>query len=428
MSAASEDPHQGRSEHPIAGHLDRARAERLLGEAGLDALLLIQPESVAYASGAFPGIATSWRQAAAAMLLVPADARDPPLAIVGDLQAADFQAASGLADVRTHPIWVDVCDAAGIRGPAHPRPTTFDPWGALSLLQQALAERGLSGGRIGTEYAFLPVADAAAFAQACPDVRWSDASEIVARLRMVKSPRELELLRVAGLAAEAGVRALMNAARPGLDSAAFATLWREAALREAERLGARGPVGSWAYVSVGPDGFAPGGPARPGDLVKVDVGCVVQGYSSDSARTFSIGKPSREALAIYAALHASFEAGLAHLKPGALLRDVHTAASAAMHGRGFTAYSRGHFGHGLGASIWSEEWPFIGADSDVVIEPGMVLAFETPWYVRGVGALMIEDQFAITPDGPEPLWSLSRNLVELATGAERPRGDGSREG
>jgi Xaa-Pro aminopeptidase len=186
-----------------------------------------------------------------------------------------------------------------------------------------------------------------------------------------------------------------------------------AALAEASRLGAAGPVETWAYISVGPDGFAPGGPARAGDLIKVDVGCVVRGYSSDSARTFALGQPTPAAREIYGALLQAFEAGRGALRPGAALRDVHAAAARAMHDAGFRSYARGHFGHGLGASIWSEEWPFIGADADVTVEPGMVLAFETPWYVRGVGALMIEDQFEITETAAEPLWSLPRELVHL---------------
>jgi Xaa-Pro aminopeptidase len=392
-------------------------------ERDLDALLLIQPESIVYASGATPGIAASWRRAGAAMLLVPADARDPLLAIVGDLQAAGFRSISGIADVRTHPIWVDVADVepdgsiAALRSPqagaAGSRPTTFDRDLAFARLGQAVAERGLSQGRIGTEHGFLPLADAEAFETSCPDVRWSDATEVVARLRMVKSPEERAHLRLAGLAAEAGVRALAEAVRAGSDHAALGEIWRIGALAEASRLGAAGPVETWAYISVGPDGFAPGGPARAGDLIKVDVGCVVRGYSSDSARTFALGQPTPAAREIYGALLQAFESGRAALRPGVALRDVHAAATRAMHDAGFRSYARGHFGHGLGASIWSEEWPFIGADADVTVEPGMVLAFETPWYVRGVGALMIEDQFEITETGAEPLWSLPRELVQL---------------
>jgi Xaa-Pro aminopeptidase len=230
---------------------------------------------------------------------------------------------------------------------------------------------------------------------------------------MIKSPAEIDHLRCAGLSAEAGMRALMAAIRPGADARELELVWRGAALAEAERLQATGNVQGWAYISVGKNGFAPGGPARPGDLIKADVGCVVRGYSSDSARTFACGSAPRAAQEIYAALRAAFDAGLGQLRIGNALRNVHVAATQAMHEAGFRNYSRGHFGHGLGASIWSEEWPFIGADTDVVVEEGMVLAFETPWYIKGVGALMLEDQFTITASGAEPLWSLSRDLVVL---------------
>jgi Xaa-Pro aminopeptidase len=407
------------------GYLDRRRAERLMHEHGLDALLLIQPESIAYASGAHPGVATSWRRAGAAMMLVPADAREPLAAIVGDLQARDFQAASGIADTRTHALWVDAADVSGkdlsgrpVRSlfgseALRPRPTTFDRDRALGLLRDLLEERHLIGGRIGTEHAFLPLADAAAFEQSCPQVRWSDASGLVARLRMIKSSEEMGHLRAAGLSAEVGVHALIAAVRPGIDAREMEMIWREAALAEARRLGVDAAVQGWAYISVGTDGFAPGGPVRPGDIIKVDVGCVVRGYSSDSARTFVLGSASQAAQEIYSALRCAFEAGLGRLKVGNALRDVHLAATQAMHEAGFRSYARGHFGHGLGASIWSEEWPFIGADADVVIEEGMVLAFETPWYVRGVGALMLEDQFAITSAGSEALWSLSREMIAI---------------
>ncbi len=41
------------------------------------------------------------------------------------------------------------------------------------------------------------------------------------------------------------------------------------------------------------------------------------------------------------------------------------------------------FGHGLGNDPFSEQWPFIAADSDAVAAPGMVLAMESPHYVDG---------------------------------------------
>ena len=69
--------------------------------------------------------------------------------------------------------------------------------------------------------------------------------------------------------------------------------------------------------------------------------------------------------------------------------------------------------HGVGASVWSEEWPFIAADAKAVLEPGMVMAFETPWYIDGFGGFIIEDQVLITDDGCEVMAPMPRELVSV---------------
>jgi len=81
--------------------------------------------------------------------------------------------------------------------------------------------------------------------------------------------------------------------------------------------------------------------------------------------------------------------------------------------QGYDTYGRGHFGHGVGASIWSEEWPFISDDSDAVLAPGMVMALETPWYIDGLGGFIIEDQLLVTDSGFEVMAPMSRELRQL---------------
>lgn len=401
----------------MTGFIDRARAARLMQAAGLDGMVLIDPHSLRWASGADPGVATLFGRAGAALLLVPADPLLPMAAVVGDLQAAAFQAASGIDDVRAHRIWVDTArfaDGALLVTGSTPRPATFDAAAALAQFAGLLAAHGLASARLGIEHAFLPVADAELFNAACPQVRWQNVSPLVARLRAIKQPQEAAWLALAARAAEAGVAALLPAIRPGMQTAAMAAMWREAALAEAARLGAPGVVETWAYIAVGTDGFAPGGPVATGDLIKIDVGCVVAGYSSDSARTAVLGRPHPEASRVHAALLAAFEAGEALLRPGTRFSEIHAATARTMHQAGFPFYARGHFGHSLGAGGFNEHWPFMAADADAVLEPGMVVAFETPWYVRGLGGFMIEDQYAIPQHGQaRPEWRLPRGLVEL---------------
>lgn len=395
----------------MPGFLDRRRAAALMRDQGLDALVLAQPESIAYAAGAFPGVATFWRRAGAGLLVVPADPEAPLTAIVGDLQAESFRRQSGIADTREHRIWVesDSFPAADPGKPRRtPRPAQFDLAQVINLLGEVLAERGLRGGQVGLELGFVPVADFPDF-QRLP-VRWADCTRLVERLRAIKQPAEIDRLALAAHYARAGLEALIAVLAPGQTAAEMTALWKAAAQAEAERCGAAAPQSCWAYIAVGGDGFAPGGPAEPGDLIKIDVGCVIDGYSSDGGRTAALGEPQPAARRLFDALHRAFDAGFNILRPGTPLREVYRVTAESMWKSGYDTYGRGHFGHGVGASIWSEEWPFISANSDALAEPGMVLAFETPHYVRGLGGVIIEDQILVGERGIDVMAPSPRQL------------------
>jgi Xaa-Pro dipeptidase len=397
----------------VPGFLDRRRAARLMGAEGIAVLVLCQPESLSYATGAFPGVATFWRRAGAAFLIVPADEHAPLTAIVGDLQARSFAAQSGISDVRSHRIWVETDNFPfdPEKPKRSPRPTQFDLNASAALLCDVLSERGLLKARIGLELGFVPAADLPAFTSL--PFEWKDCSRIVERLRAIKHPEEIAKLRRAAQYSAAGISELLTSISPGMTAQQMTEIWKTAAIAEAQNRGEPAPQSAWAYIAVGGDGFAPGGPARQGDIIKIDVGCVIDGYSSDGARTAVLGEPSPAARKIFDAMHHAFDSGLALFETGRPLRDIYRATASAMWDQGFETYGRGHFGHGVGASVWSEEWPFISADADATLEPNMVLAFETPWYIDGVGGFIIEDQLLMTERGPEIMAPLPRGLARL---------------
>ena len=398
----------------MPGYLNRHRASKLMAEQGLSALVLAQPESITYATGAFAGVASFWRRAGAAFVLVPADETAPLTAIVGDLQAKAFREASGISDTRSHRIWVEADKfPLGTEGKPQrtPRPAQFELQQSLALLGEALADRGLTKTRIGLELGFIPASDFSAFA-ALPAI-WEDCTNLVEQLRAIKTEAEITKLRHAAQCAAEGVKVLIEAIKPGMTARDMAVIWREAALSSAGARNLPPPQSTWSYIAVGGDGFAPGGPAQLGDIIKIDVGTVIDGYSSDGARTAVLGKPSGDATKIFDALHRAFDAGLALIEPGNPLSQVYFATARKMWEQGYETYGRGHFGHGVGASIWSEEWPFISAEATTVIEPNMVLAFETPWYIEGLGGFIIEDQLLITEDGFEVMAPLERGLLAV---------------
>jgi Xaa-Pro aminopeptidase len=413
--------------------LDRIRAARLLSERGIDALVLTQPENFTYATGLQPGVAAMWRRAGGAIALVPSDLGARIGAVVGDLNADALAARVPDLDITSHPLWIDQVDIVGLDASGldaaalvtagyrraegsdafPPRPTTYRPELAFAALGDLLAERGLSHARIGVDLEFLPAADFAMLRAALPDIDWVNGSEVVRRLRMVKSPREIDCIRRACLLADAGFVALAAGIRTGQGTADMTRLWRDGVAAEAARTGEKGLTGVWDYMSAGPDPWAGGGEVVPGAILKADVGCIVEGYTSDTARSYAFGEAAPLARDIHAALADAFEAGLATIRPGALFSDVFASTIGSMRAAGYPGYRRGHYGHSIGASVGSEEWPFFAADSDVVIEPGMVLAFETPFYGKGIGALTIEDSLVVTETGVEVLNHLPRELVRL---------------
>ncbi|WP_411036322.1 M24 family metallopeptidase [Shinella sp. BYT-45] len=406
------------------GDMDRARAQALLAAEGLDGMVLFRPEAFRYATGLAAGVAAMWGRAGSAIALVPADAGAPPAAVMSDHAAAGARHSAGTIDIRTHRIWIDGVSVGNARtiaeidaayraaGNVGPRPETFDQQACFRLLADLLSERGLSRAALGADLDFMPAADFAALKAAIPGVDWRDASEIVGRLRLIKNDREIEHLRKAARCAEAGLESLMWAARPGMRVAELSAAWLAGARAAAAR-GGHALSGHWDYISIGPDLQNGTAPLGEGDLVKADVGTLVEGYSSDGARTFVWGKASPLAQDVYKALLDAFLTGVEVLQPGNTFGKVHETMLSTMRRHGFHEYYRGHFGHSVGAAAGIEEWPFLSHGNGIAIEPGMVLALEAPFYADGLGALMIEEQFLITPDGAQTMNRLPRELIPL---------------
>jgi Xaa-Pro aminopeptidase len=405
--------------------IDRSRAQGLMQAAGLEALVLFQPEAFRYAIGAPAGVATMWGRAGSAAALVPADAALPLAAVASDHAASAIHQRSPGLDLRTHRIWIDSVDLQGATGLAGidgcyqrsggggPRPETFDRRLCFNLLGDLLAERGLAHGRVGVDLEFMPAADFEALRQALPMVDWVDGSEVLRRLRAVKTPGEINRLRRAAQAAEGGLVRMAAIVRPGAQLAELSATWKAGA-HDAATAGGYALSGHWDFISVGPHLSDAAAVVSPGALIKADVGTLVDGYSSDGARTFTYGPACLLAQDVFKALEHAFAAGLEQIRPGNTFGAVHEVMIASMRRDGFGEYYRGHFGHCVGGSVGIEEWPFFSADNPELIEADMVVALEAPFYGQNFGALMIEDQFLVTTVGTECMNTLPRELRDLS--------------
>ncbi|KGE02058.1 Xaa-Pro peptidase family protein [Rhizobium sp. YS-1r] len=407
--------------------LDRNRAEALMQAAGMDGLAIFQPEAFRYATELDAGVAAMWRRAGACIALVPADKRLRTGAVAADHAVQFLDLSTRNVDVLRQRIWIDylvlppalgedpfpeLARQYAAQGLGGARPESFDRAEAFRLLGELLDTRGLLSATIGCDLEFVPAADFAALQEALPNVRFIDGSDVLRRLRMIKSQRELQCLIDASDASEDGMRHMAQALRAGMTIGDLDALWEEGVFASLARKGRRASS-LRKGIAVGPDLSNGHARVERGALIKADMGVAIDGYLSDGTRTMCFGTPDPAAVRIYSVLGEAFAAGLEKIRPGNTFGEVHAAVLAVTRRRGMPDYCRGHFGHSIGASCGSEEWPFISAGNREPIMPGMMLAFETPFYGHGLGAMMIEDQVMVTETGAEVINTMPRELVIL---------------
>lgn len=294
-----------------------------------------------------------------------------------------------------------------------------------SRARLSIEKRGGPGGEIVTweedEYPYKPLTAALAARRAArvaiePALRWGFADrfaeafgreklasgqELLVRLRGVKEPGELAILRRASELTQLAVRTVARCVRPGMKGSDVGALMD----RAHQKLGMNGP---WCLPLVGaaaalPHGDASDEPIRAGSLILVDTGAALHGYQSDTSRTWVHGGPPTAEIerawnAVRDAQLRAFEA----IRPGVLCGDVDRAARAALVERGYATGFR-EFTHRLGHGIGMEghEDPYFDGGSEVVLRPGMTLSDEPGLYFPGKFGVRLEDIVQVSETGAE---------------------------
>jgi Xaa-Pro aminopeptidase len=224
-----------------------------------------------------------------------------------------------------------------------------------------------------------------------------EADALLRELRAVKSEREARLLRMAAQITEEAVADAMAEAGPGVSEAMLARHFQGALIE-------RGALPETTVVGFGARGALPNAlptPQKltPGDVLRFDVGCRFGHYVADIARCVALEQASDRHRTLYEALASGLEEAAALLRPGMPASEIFTAATEAVRRGGIPGYQRTHCGHGIG--IANYDLPLITPASTDVLEPGMVICVETPYYRLGDVGLQVEDTFLITDDGAE---------------------------
>ncbi len=278
-----------------------------------------------------------------------------------------------------------------------------------ALAAFGLKERGLIAGRIGIEES-TPFVFADSLSKAAPSATITSATPVTSGCRMIKSPAELALMRLASSVTIQAYEAAWKSIRDGMDAREFSELIGTAY----QALGFPG----YASVQVGEFSALPHGSRLPqkireGSIVLIDDGCTVEGYQSDISRTFVIGKPSDKMKQVFEIVLKAQSAALATARPGLPCEAVDAAARKVIvdagYGPGYKYFTH-RVGHGLGMD--GHEWPYLVKGDTLPLAANMTFSDEPGIYIRGEFGVRLEDDMHITENGAELLTKQSPSLEQ----------------
>ncbi len=219
---------------------------------------------------------------------------------------------------------------------------------------------------------------------------------------IIKSPKEIDVMRKAGRIVASVLDELARRLRPGMSTGELDSI----AVHELERHGAtssfKGYRGFPASVCVSiNEELVHGIPGKrticEGDIVSLDFAAAIDGFHGDAALTVGVGKISAQAEALIEATRAALDAGIAAARSGARLGDVSAAIQSSAEGRGFSVV-REYVGHGIGRQMHEDpQVPNFGPPGrGPLLQRGMTLALEPMLNVGGWRTKVGEDKWTVT--------------------------------
>lgn len=295
-----------------------------------------------------------------------------------------------------------------------------DEVGMIHSIAHVFKDFGVAEGTVGLEYTFLrhTMVGMLTHPHAKPEkVVAKDCTPIMTALRLVKEPEEIERIKAAGVVTAAGMRAAVEAVKPGATEIQVA-----AAADYAMRLAGAEDLYK-TYVSSGSrTSIAHGLPTKRtiqvDDLVMIDLHPVVDGYSADICRTICAGKPSPEQKAAYDLYLKALQAAIAKAKAGVNMVELEDTLHGILKSAGHEKHIFGPTTHGIGIEFeeaplppghaffhGEKESPPLAANTAIAI--GNCGLYLGPWGVR------IEDTLVVGQDGPMVLTDFPYELEKL---------------
>ncbi len=403
------------------------RARRLIGEAGLDGVILATPTNVAYASGfASEYLLGRFEDWSAAVILPARDDAEPVLVIQEfDLPTlAERQSWIKAVQMFGNP-WSSVGAYMGetlernltndlrrnlAAKRAELRPTQKTSF--LDAVVAAVSSAGLAGGRVGCDDVRL--AQRLAARNIGGNAPIADVLQLMRRIRIVKTGPEIALMTKGAEINAQALEAVIANAKPGVAEDDLIRVYRRVLVdHDACFLGERGMMfgaGDASAMSL------PASHERhlsAGDAVVLDCLGTYGGYHMDLARTGVVGEPTEAHKLRYRAVVTALEAVEAAIKPGIHTEDIRRLTRDTIAGFGLRRELVSVTTHGIGLEVF--EFP----EEDSLIkgyplEEGMIVNTEIFYRDPDLGSFHLEDSVEVEAAGCRLLRPVDRDLVVIA--------------
>ena len=376
--------------------LGRVRA--LMAERELDALVVRTPDNVLY-------LTNFWGMKGYDACVFPREGE--PVLICLEASEADAARTAWTSEVRLFPGY----------DPDDPRPPGLR---ALELAVQAAAEYGrvaieLSGG---TQASDRMVGEPTTFSRGWFDAfsGAGDATPLLVQARSLKTPQEIERIRLANEIAAAAMEHARGELRPGMTCAQAAAAWQ--AFVHGEGTGWRGMVELalpfslvWSGPSIRTFTATSSAPVLEGEPTLFEIWVCADGYWADHTKNLVCGELNARYAELEQGLVAVYEEAVSLARPGGSLADMDRRVRAGIAELGFPGQPTHPICHGIGAR--AHEPPYAHQAADIEIREGMVLAIEPGCYWPEGGGLRVEDNFHVTAEGPEKLSPFPDGIVNV---------------
>lgn len=256
---------------------------------------------------------------------------------------------------------------------------------------------GQGSGVVGFEAETMTVATWTTLKERLPGATFRPLRQELEALRAVKDEDEISDIRAAAAIASRALNAVLERIAPGLTEREIA-----ADLDAAIRRGGAQEASFSTIVASGENSALPH--ARPqdraiqtGDLITIDFGAVFDGYRSDETCTFALGRADAKQERVYQIVKEAHDRAIAAIRAGVSCRSVDEAARGWIDSQGFGESFTHGTGHGVGLDV--HEYPRLSAQSEAVLEAGMVVTVEPGVYLPGLWGVRIEDLVVVQKDG-----------------------------